>query len=132
VRLTDLGTHCRGAVFLDGARFATPELTEAVERISRSFEGFYFGRYDLRAPSYEDFEAGRGLKVLELNGVTSEATHVYDPGIRLVDAYRVLFEQWRLAFEVGRRNRERGVEPVGIFGLLRMLIAARAGTPSPN
>ncbi len=125
VRLTELGTHCRGAVFLDGARFATPRLTEAVERISRSFDGFYFGRYDLKAPSYEAFEAGRDLKVLELNGVTSEATHVYDPQVRLVDAYRVLFEQWRLAFEAGARNRDRGVEPVGLLELLRMLVAFR-------
>jgi hypothetical protein len=49
-----------------------------------------------------------GFTVLELNNVTSEATHIYDPGIGLFEAYRVLFEQWRLAFEIGAENFRRG------------------------
>ena len=45
---------------------------------------------------------GRNMKILELNGVTSEATHIYDPKFSLLDAYRVLFQQWRIAFEIGQ------------------------------
>ena len=114
----DVGTHCRGALFLDGHRFATPELASAIDRISKGFDGFYFGRYDLRAPSEEALKSGRELKVLELNGVTSEATHIYDPGFGLFDAYRVLFEQWRLAFEIGAANRDRGVSPAALGTLI--------------
>jgi hypothetical protein len=44
---------------------------------------------------------------VELNGVTSEATHIYDPKQSLCGAYRVLFEQWRIAFEIGLQNSER-------------------------
>lgn len=121
VALAELGTHCRGAVFLDGVRHHTPELEAAVEKISRSFDGFYFGRFDIKAPSLEHFAAGRSLRVLELNGVTSEATHIYDPKNSLLDAYRVLFEQWRLAFEIGARNRARGIEPLSLPELLRIL-----------
>jgi hypothetical protein len=92
-----------------------------IHEVSASFTGFYFGRYDLKAPSLEDFRAGRELRVLELNGVTSEATSIYDPKNSLWQAYRVLFEQWRLAFEIGHRNRQRG-EPVTSVGeLLRLL-----------
>ncbi len=119
VRLTDLGTHCRGAVFLDGAAHHTPELAAAIERISRSYEGFFFGRYDLRVPSVDDLRAGRGLRVLELNGVTSEATHIYDPRHSLFAAYRVLFRQWSAAYQIGRRNREAGHAVEGPLGLLR-------------
>lgn len=121
VPLAELGTHCRGAIFLDGARHRTPELEAAVERISRSFDGFYFGRFDCKAPSLEAFEAGRDLQILELNGVTSEATHIYDPKNSLLDAYRVLFEQWRLAFEIGARNRDKGFEPLALGALLQLL-----------
>jgi len=63
--------------------------------------------------------AGRYIKVIELNGVTSEATHIYDPKMSLIDAYRVLFEQWRIAFEIGDRNRARGVRPIVIRELVR-------------
>ncbi|HZN54807.1 MAG TPA: alpha/beta fold hydrolase, partial [Candidatus Polarisedimenticolaceae bacterium] len=73
VELVELGTHARGAYFYDGADLATPELEEAVDRISRSFDGFYFGRYDVRSASTEAFRRG-AFKVIELNGVTSEAT----------------------------------------------------------
>ncbi|MEO1085947.1 MAG: VTT domain-containing protein, partial [Acidobacteriota bacterium] len=43
VQLVDLGTHCRGAVFLDGEVYRTPELEAAVEAAARSFDGFHFG-----------------------------------------------------------------------------------------
>jgi len=49
------------------------------------------------------------MKIVELNGVTSEATHIYDPKLSLFGAYRVLFEQWRIAFEIGYLNRTRGI-----------------------
>ncbi len=87
VSLTDLGTHCRGAVFLDGGHLLTPELEATIDRISKSFEGFHFGRYDIRVPSQEDLLHGRNLQIVELNGVTSEATHIYDPKNSIFDAY---------------------------------------------
>lgn len=108
VPLVEVGTHCRGAIFEDGDELGTAALEREVDRISRAYDGFYFGRYDLKAPSMEDFLAGTNLRVLELNGVTSEATHIYDPALSVLDAYRVLFRQWQLAFEIGAENRRRG------------------------
>ncbi len=121
VRLTDVGTHCLGAVFGDGERFKTPAFEAAVERIARPIEGFHFGRFDLKAPSPEAFARGENLRVLELNGVTSEATHIYDPRHSLRNAYATLFRQWDLAFEIGRMNRERGVKPAGVGEVLRLI-----------
>jgi pimeloyl-ACP methyl ester carboxylesterase/membrane protein DedA with SNARE-associated domain len=112
VRLVDIGTHCRGAVFVDGARVRTEALEEAIDRLASRYDGFYFGRFDIRAESAEAFADGRAFKVVELNGVTSEATHIYDPSTSLVEAYRVIFAQWRLAFEIGAANRARGHRPI--------------------
>jgi membrane protein DedA with SNARE-associated domain len=120
IPLAELGTHCRGAVFLDGRRALTPALEERFDTIARGFTGFYFGRFDVRAADGIDaFREGYGFKIIELNGVTSEATHIYHPGTPLTAAYRVLMEQWRLAFEIGAENRRRGVEPTPV----RVLIA---------
>jgi hypothetical protein len=113
VTLTELGTHCRGAVFLDGAELVTPELEAAVERVSRTFEGFYFGRYDVRSASAEAFQRGE-FSVIELNGLTSEATSIYDPRHSVWFGWRVLCEQWRLAFQIGADNRARGVRPLRV------------------
>jgi hypothetical protein len=121
VQLVEIGTHCRGAVFFDGSYAITPALQDAIQRIASGFNGFFFGRFDIRVPSIEDFKAGRNLKIIELNGVTSEATHIYDPKVSLLQAYRVLFEQWRIAFEIGQRNRERGVQLSSVADLLKMI-----------
>ncbi|MDY7095320.1 MAG: alpha/beta fold hydrolase [Acidobacteriota bacterium] len=121
-RLVDLGTHCRGALFFDAGDLASEELLEVLDRACRHYQGFYFGRFDLRVPTREHLRRGEGIRVLELNGVTSEATHIYDPAGRLTDAYRTLFEQWCLAFEIGRRNVERGHRATGVVQLLRSLV----------
>ncbi len=123
VALVELGTHCRGALFLDGSDLKTPELERAIDRLSRGFEGFYFGRYDIRTPSVEDFQRGENFKVVELNGVTSEATNIYDPRHGLFTAYKILFEQWRIAFRIGALNRARGARPTSPAALLKLIFA---------
>ena len=64
--------------------------------------------------------------MLELNGLTAEATHVYDPANGLVAAYRVLFAQWGLAFEIAAQNRARGAEPASLAELRALLAHRRA------
>ena len=125
VQLVEVGTHCRGAIFLDGAWVKTEMLEDAIDRISKTYDGFYFGRFDIRTPSIEDFRQGRNFKVLELNGVTSEATHIYDPTNSLFTAYKVLFSQWRIAFEIGAQNRKRRVEPTSLWALAGLLLEFR-------
>ncbi len=130
VQLVEIGNHCRGAIFLDGRHLATRELEDAVEEISRRFEGFYFGRYDLRVPSADDLRQGRAFKVIELNGATSEATHIYDPRYGVVKAWRTLFEQWSLLFEIAAENRALGAATVRWTELLRLLTHYRAAARS--
>ncbi len=125
VQLVELGTHCRGAIFLDGGWVKTETLEEAFDRISRSFEGFYFGRFDVRTPAVEEFKQGRNFKVIELNGVTSEATNIYDPKNSLLTAYKTLCSQWRIAFEIGERNLKRGARPTPISVLARLMVEYR-------
>jgi len=125
VQLVELGTHSLGAVFVDGSWIVTPELERAIDEISRVYEGFWFGRYDLRAPDVDALKRGEGFKIIELNGVTSESTQIYDPKFGLFEAWRILFRQWEIAFEIGRRNRERGARPASLLELLRLMRAYR-------
>jgi pimeloyl-ACP methyl ester carboxylesterase/membrane protein DedA with SNARE-associated domain len=129
VVLSPLGTHARGATFRDANRLLTRELEEAIERVSRRCAGFHLGRYDLRAPSEADFRAGRNLKVLELNGIASEPTHIYDPAAPLLPAWRALIAQWRLAYDMGAANAAAGARPALLRECLRAWRAARAAGP---
>ena len=125
ISLIDIGTHSRGAVFLDGEWLRTIQLEDSIDAVSRGIDGFYFGRYDVRAESFDDLRAGK-FKIIELNGVTSESTNIYDPRNSLLGAYRILFRQWRLAFTIGAANAERGVRPVSSSEFLRLLITRNA------
>ncbi|HKZ81573.1 MAG TPA: alpha/beta fold hydrolase [Pyrinomonadaceae bacterium] len=122
VQLIEIGTHCRGSVFLDGKEIQTEALEAAIDRLARGFTGFYFGRFDIRADSLAALQEGLSFKVIELNGVTSEATHIYDPRNSLLTAYSVLCEQWRLAFEIGFQNGKLGARPASLRRLAGLII----------
>lgn len=127
VVLTTTGNHARGCRFEDGGDLLTPELVEEVDRVARSWRGpggepFDFGRFDFRASSEDDLRAGRGLAVIECNGVTSEATNLYDPSWSALRALGLLARQWSIAFELGSARRDVGVKPLGAVGLLRIMV----------
>jgi hypothetical protein len=115
------GNHCQGTMFRDGAHMLTPDLERAVDAIARNFPGFYVGRFDVRYTDAEGFKAGRDLAIVELNGVSSESTNVYDPSWSLLAAYRTLFLQWSLLYRIGSANRERGHASTGAMALLRIV-----------
>jgi pimeloyl-ACP methyl ester carboxylesterase/membrane protein DedA with SNARE-associated domain len=119
VRLAVAGNHCQGTMFLDGAHLATPELGRAVDRVARRFSGFHFGRFDVRYGSADQIRRGEGFRIVELNGVTSESTNVYDPSFGLLAAYGTLARQWSLAFRIGAANRRRGHRVSTLASLVR-------------
>ena len=117
-QLAIAGNHAQGTMFVDGAQLVTPELERRIDEIARQMHGFYIGRFDVRYRDVEAFRRGEDLAIVELNGVTSEATHIYDPQLTLWNAWRVLCRQWTLVFEIGAANRERGHAPVAARRLL--------------
>ena len=125
IPLVELGTHARGAIFTDGWDLYTPELERAVDRIASAFEGFFFGRFDIRVPDSDCLKMGQEIKILEANGVTSEATSIYDPDKSFIQAIGTLCKQWRMAFEIGEQNFRRGVEPSSVGTLAKKLIEYR-------
>jgi hypothetical protein len=121
IALTDVGARGRGAPFFNGRYVHTPELEAIIDKISKSFKGFYFGRYAIRTPSRKDFKMGENFKVIELTGVTSEASHIYSSGNNLRQAFRGLMQQWKIAYEIGAINRDRGFEPVSHKKMLQIV-----------
>lgn len=118
-RLVEAGNHAQGCIFRDGLHLLTPELEACIDTISRRIPGFFVGRFDLRYDSDEELRQGRGFRILELNGAASEATSIYDARTTLRSAYRTLFRQWEIIFEIGAANRALGHRPDGALDLLR-------------
>lgn len=129
LRLSQAGNHCQGTLFRDGSHLITPRLEAAINEVVCTFEGFHFGRFDLRYRDPESFKRGEEFGVVELNGVTSESTNIYDPDKSLLWAYRTLARQWAIAFEIGAINRRRGVQPTTWRKLIAEIYEHVAGPP---
>jgi len=131
VKLAEIGSHCRGAVFIDAGALKTEALELAVDKTARGHVGFYFGRFDVRTPSAAALQNGE-FTVLELNGVGAEATHMYDPSVSLAEAYRVMRKHWRMAFEIGAENRQHGALPITVGELVRRTTKNDSGRETPG
>lgn len=121
VTLAIAGNHCQGTLFLDGERFITPALTQAFDRIVDQMPGFCFGRFDVRFADEREFEQGRGFGIIELNGVLSESTNIYDPARSLWAAWRTLAKQWGIAYAIGAANARLGHAVTPAATLLRLI-----------
>jgi membrane protein DedA with SNARE-associated domain len=123
------GNHAQGTLFRDGAHLVTRELETRIDAIARHVPGFYIGRFDVRYTDVEAFRRGEDLAIVELNGVTSESTNIYDPSFTLFSAWCVLCRQWTLVFEIGARNRELGHAPASLRRLLTLSLQHLRQTP---
>jgi hypothetical protein len=119
VQLVFVGNHCKGSIFHNGCDLVTPALTGAIERLARAIPEFYFGRIDVRFDSFASLRRGVGFRVIEINGAGSEATHIWDPATKLVDAWRTQFFHYGTAFRIGAANRRRGFSSSGVRAMYR-------------
>ncbi|QDH16152.1 ATP-grasp domain-containing protein [Swingsia samuiensis] len=112
------GNHCKGSIFRDARTDRTVELTECLDAIMKDIPDFHFGRIDLKTPSIEDLKQGKNLKIIEINGVGSEAIHIWDRRTTIWEAYRAQFSHYRQTFIIGAKNKSRGWKTSGAFNML--------------
>lgn len=118
-----IGNHCKGTMFKDANNLNNSKVTELFHNISKEYAGFNYGRYDVKVKSLEDLETGDNLKIMELNGVTSEPAHVYDPKMPLWKAYRDVYQHFKIVYKISIANSKLGYKtaPWNEFvGLMRM------------
>ncbi len=128
VALTQLGNHCLGAVFLDRNHLSSPALAAALDSFMLRAEGLFFGRFDLRSPSEEALRRGE-FTLFELNGVSSEPGHIYDPEKgTAVKGWQALIRQWSLAWEIGAANARQGAKVAGWRDLWKVAFPARTSS----
>jgi membrane protein DedA with SNARE-associated domain len=112
VRLTFIGSIRVGGLYRDAHEYITPALAHRIDEIAKAIPEFYVGRFDIRFRSIEALQAGDEFSIFEINGAGSEAIHIWDPDMPLLETYKILFRQQRLLFEIGAANRARGFAPM--------------------
>jgi hypothetical protein len=114
------GFTCHDAEYRDARSWNSPQLERAIDALACAVPGFFFGRFDVRAASGDALRRGE-FTVIEVNGVLSEATQIYDPAVGFARACATLLHQWRVAFEIGSENRARGTVPTRLRELARLM-----------
>lgn len=110
--LEPIGNHCRGTKFLNGNHLITTELNAVFDKISAPYQNFFYGRYDIKVASLVDFQLGKTIKIMELNGISADPGHVYDPDYKLLNAYRDLSWHWKRLADIHLENKQSGHLPM--------------------
>lgn len=106
--LSYAGNHNRGAQFTNLHQEIDENLHRVFDELSHHTKTFYYGRYDIKAQSIEDLKQGRNFMILEFNGSGAEPNHIYDCGMTVWQAYRILLQHWKVLYEISRYNHKNG------------------------
>jgi len=116
-RLGFAGSHSKGSIFRNGNQFISNELTHVFDKITDDLEDFYYGRFDVRFSNTEQLMEGKAFSILEINGASAEAAHIWDRNTSLSEVYKTLFYQYKTLFNIGSLNRKNGHKPPPVWQL---------------
>lgn len=117
--LEPIGNHCRGTKFIDNNFLINQQLNEVFDKICIPIKGFYYGRFDLKVKSIEDLYQGENIRIMELNGASSEPGHIYDPSSTLYKAYKDLLVHWKRLADISKVNMNLGLKPVSFLLIVK-------------
>ena len=106
--LSYAGNHNRGAHFTNLHKEIDAQLHKVFDDLSHYTDKFYYGRYDIKTTSIEDLKQGKNFLILEFNGCGAEPNHIYDCGMSIWEAYRVILQHWKALFLISRYNHQHG------------------------
>lgn len=118
-RLSFAGNHSKGSIFRNGNQFISDDLTRTFDKITDDLDDFYYGRFDVRFSSTEQLMKGKAFSILEINGASAEAAHIWDRNTSLGEVYKTLFYQYKTLFNIGCLNRKNGHKPPSIWQLFK-------------
>lgn len=102
--LVPFGNHSRGTQFIDGKSLITDKLEATFNQILNKIDGFYYGRLDIRYKDFEDLALGKNYSIIELNGVKSEPTHIYDPKKSFLEAQKEIYRHQQILKKIVAAN----------------------------
>ena len=105
VQLTSIGNHTKGTQFICGEHLISKKLEHTFNQLSNCIDGWFYGRVDVKYNTFEELENGTDFKVLEINGIISEPTHMYDrETYTYLQALKAIRKHWKSLFNVATIN----------------------------
>lgn len=116
-RLSFIGSHTLGCKFTDDEHLRTAELEAAIFKFFESQPGYNFGRVDVKCENEEAFKRGEFV-VIEVNGVASLPTHMFDPKFNVFQAYRIFFEHARYLAQSAKEHAKKPMNLLTYRGVM--------------
>jgi len=105
--LNIIGNHSKGTQFIDGNHLINSDLISFFDTISKNIHGWYFGRVDIKYNNFEELTKGKNLKIIEINGIISEPTHIYDAEKgSYFKALKGIKNHWKIVSQIGGKNHQ--------------------------
>lgn len=109
ITLTVIGNHSKGTQFLNGNHLITKELEKTFDTINQQINGWYFGRLDIKYQSFEELLKAKNFKILEINGIIAEPTHIYDASSKDASYFKAIKEikkNWKVITKIANINKD--------------------------
>ena len=106
--LNNIGNHSKGTQFINGNHLISVELENAIDSIFKQIPNWYYGRLDLKYNTFEELIQLEKFKIIEINGIISEPTHIYDPEkISYFKALKQIRKHWEIMFQIATLNHKK-------------------------
>ena len=127
LKLSSIGNHSKGTKFINGNKLITKELEESFDKLSHQVNGWYYGRLDIKYHSLEELYQGK-FKVLELNGILAEPTHIYDASKTTYwKAIKTIRTHWKQLYRIARYNHDhKNIAYRKTFPFIREMLALKS------
>lgn len=127
VKLSSIGNHSKGTRFINGNHLINKQLEESMDRLNHQTAGWFYGRLDIKYQSLEELYQGK-FKVLELNGILAEPTHIYDASKTTYwKALKTIRTHWKQLYKIARYNHDyQNVSYRKTFPFIREMLALKA------
>jgi hypothetical protein len=107
IKLTVIGNHSKGTQFINGNHLISKNLELMMDILSKQIDNWYYGRLDIKYHTFEELTAGKNFKILEINGIISEPTHIYDPtNATYFGALKSIRKHWVIIYTIAKKNHE--------------------------
>ncbi|HEY9168756.1 MAG TPA: D-alanine--D-alanine ligase [Lutibacter sp.] len=105
--LSVIGNHSKGTQFIDGNYLINSELEKFLNKLNTEIEGWFYGRIDVKYNTLEELLKCENFKIIEVNGVISEPTHIYDASKgSYFKALKTIKNHWKIIYVIGVKNKK--------------------------
>lgn len=107
VILNIIGNHSKGTQFINGNNLISSQLTNFMNELNADIKGWFYGRIDIKYHNFDELLLGKNIKIIEINGVISEPTHIYDSSKgSYLQALVSIKNHWKIIYLIGIKNNE--------------------------